>query len=316
METGTTHFDRVPDNIVLDILSYLSVKDRCVSGRVCRRWRKIVLDNSLWRHVNLLPYQVELRKLWKLVRAHLSDRLQTLRVRGVLDTKTHEVKPPLSESMLEEVCSRCPKLWWLHMEPGSITNITSATLLPSSLTHLTLRRCTWQPRWLSGCHGHFSQLVYLDLSDTVRVDNYDMKDVANFTSLRTLKLDNCYRLSEQGLKEIVQNLTQLTSLSLRGCNTSDLVIHHLSRHLTALEDLDLSGSKSLTESSLPGLVEGLPSLKCLKVDNCVNLTVKAFSALCCSTSLRTVSLVLKESGLTEESVRPWREKMPLCTIVI
>ena len=42
-------------------------------------------DKSLWREVNLLPYKVELRKLWKLVRAHLSDRLRILRVRGLLD---------------------------------------------------------------------------------------------------------------------------------------------------------------------------------------------------------------------------------------
>ena len=54
--------------------------------RVCRRWRRIVLDKSLWHHVDLLPYQLDLRKMWKLVRAHLSDRLQTLRIRGLWDT--------------------------------------------------------------------------------------------------------------------------------------------------------------------------------------------------------------------------------------
>ncbi|KAL8558050.1 hypothetical protein ACOMHN_022943 [Nucella lapillus] len=316
MGKAAMHINRLPDNILLDILSYLSVKDRCVSGRVCRRWRKIVSDNSLWRHVDLLPYEVELRNLWKLVRAHLSDRLQILRVRGVLDPKTREVKPPLSESMMEEVCGRCPKLWWLHMEPGSITNFSSSVLLPSSLTHLTLRRCMWKPRWLEGCHLHFPQLVYLDLSDTVRVDNHDMEDVAKITNLHKLKLDNCYRLNEQGLQKIAQHLTQLTSLSLRGCDSSDLVVHHMSRHLTSLEDLDLSGSRLLTESSLAGLVEGLVSLKCLKVDSCIKLTVNAFSALCCSSSLRTVSLVLQDPGLSEDSVKPWREKMPLCTIVV
>ena len=229
--------------------------------------------------------------------------------------ETREVKPPLSEPMLEELRGRCPALSWLHMEPGNVTNLPSATLLPGSLTHLTLRKSTWQPRWLKDCANHFTNLVYLDLTDTVRVDNHDMKDIAHFTKLHTLMLDNCYRLSEQGLQEIVKALTLLTSLSLRGCDTSDLVVHHIGRHLTALQYLDLSGSKSLTESCLP-MLAGLAELEQLILNECQNLTIKAFSVLCTSHNLRKVSLVLTESRISEDDIAPWQNEMPKCTILI
>lgn len=193
--------------------------------------------------------------------------------------------------------------------------MSSANLLPSSLTHLTLRKSTWQPRWLKDCADHFTHLVYLDLTGTVRVDNHDMKDIAQFSKLHTLKLDNCYRLSEQGLQEIVQALTLLTFLSLQGCDTSDLVVHHIGRHLTALQYLDVSGSKSLTESCLP-MLASLAKLEQLMLNECHNLTVKAFSALCMSHSLRKVSLVLTESRISEDDIAQWRNEMPKCTILI
>ncbi|KAK7491941.1 hypothetical protein BaRGS_00016787 [Batillaria attramentaria] len=314
MAAPVSEFDRLPDNILLDILSYLSVKDRCISGRVCRRWRKILMDNTLWRHVNLLPYQLDLRKMWKFVRAHLSEQLKTLKIRGCPDPKTNEVKPPLSESMVEDLKGRCPSLYWLHIEPGNVTNLSSAALLPSSLTHLTLLKNTWQPRWLKDCGAALPNLIYLDLSETVRIDNQDVKDIAEFTKLQTLKLDGCYRLSEQGLQEIPKALTSLTSLSLSKCNTTDLVAHHIGRNLKELRELDLSYSKSLTSSSLPALAEGLTKLEYLNLDWCMHLTLHHIPGLAKSKSLRKLSLVAENFLWPDFEIEPYRAMMPDCEL--
>ena len=232
----------------------------------------------------------------------------------VFTPESRQPKPPLSESMLEELKERCPSLSWLHMEPGNVTNLPSATLLPSSLTHLSLCKCTWQPRWLKDCASHFPHLVYLDLSGSVRVDNHDMNDLAQFHTLHTLKLDECYRLGDQGLQEIATSLTALTFLSLRGCNVSDLVVHHLCRHLTSLQVLDLSDSKVLTDSSVPLLVASLPKLEELMLDGCVKLTGKVFSALCKSTSLRQLSLVETHIEISAEDGPHWRELKTKCEV--
>ena len=55
------------------------------SCRVCRQWRRVARDNRIWRHVNLLPYKLNLQKTWKLIRAHFSDVLLSLRLKGYLD---------------------------------------------------------------------------------------------------------------------------------------------------------------------------------------------------------------------------------------
>lgn len=225
-------------------------------------------------------------------------------------------KRPLSESMIEDLKTRCPKLTSLHIESGDISNLPSAHLLPDSLSHLILRKNTWLPRWLRGCSSHFPSLIYLDLSETIRVDNFDLIDIAEFTQLRTLKLDSCYRLKEDGLLKIALELKGLTFLSLMHCNATDLVIHHISRNLLELQHLDLSFSTSLTQSCLPELVEGLVKLEELHLDGCVNMTSGAFSVLCKSKSLLRVSLVLESSRLVLEDIAPWKKLMPGCHISI
>ena len=52
--------------------------------RVCTRFRRITCDNSLWRHVDLLPYRLNVGKTWKVMRSHLSDCLLTFKIRGFL----------------------------------------------------------------------------------------------------------------------------------------------------------------------------------------------------------------------------------------
>lgn len=308
---------KLPDNILLEILSYLPVRDRCISGRVCRRWRKIAQDYSLWKHVDLLPYMLDLRKMWTFIRAHLSTKLRTLRIRGVADRKTHEIKPPLSETMLGELRTRCTALSCLHMQPGSVIGL-SATLLPGSLTHLTLRRCMWQPHWLKDSASHFSNLQYLDLSETVRVDNHDLVDIAQFSKLTVLKLDGCYRVEEQGLEAVVTALAELDTLNIRDCQTTDLVVHHIGRNLKSLQDLDISGSCLLTDSCVPTLVM-LDTLGRLSLTCSSQLKPQSLLDLQNISSLRILRLFqqTKDDNIVDFAtcVAALKDKMPKCNII-
>ncbi|CAJ0965515.1 unnamed protein product [Ranitomeya imitator] len=48
----------LPDSVLLEVLSFLSVRDLIRSCRVCKRWKRLILDKSLWRYVDLTPYKV------------------------------------------------------------------------------------------------------------------------------------------------------------------------------------------------------------------------------------------------------------------
>ncbi|GIY47002.1 hypothetical protein CDAR_57241 [Caerostris darwini] len=46
-------FDKLPDNLIVKIFSYLSSNELCVSARVCRRWYFLVWEPQLWTSVTL-----------------------------------------------------------------------------------------------------------------------------------------------------------------------------------------------------------------------------------------------------------------------
>uniref|UniRef100_A0A9L0T0S9 F-box and leucine rich repeat protein 12 n=1 Tax=Equus caballus TaxID=9796 RepID=A0A9L0T0S9_HORSE len=49
-------FADLPDSVLLEIFSYLPVRDRIRVSRVCHRWKRLVDDRWLWRHVDLTLY--------------------------------------------------------------------------------------------------------------------------------------------------------------------------------------------------------------------------------------------------------------------
>ncbi|XP_031159163.1 aurora kinase B isoform X2 [Sander lucioperca] len=49
--------DYFPENILIDVLSYLSVRELVRAGRVCKRWKRLVKDQRLWRFVDLTAWK-------------------------------------------------------------------------------------------------------------------------------------------------------------------------------------------------------------------------------------------------------------------
>uniref|UniRef100_A0A8I3PHB6 F-box and leucine rich repeat protein 12 n=1 Tax=Canis lupus familiaris TaxID=9615 RepID=A0A8I3PHB6_CANLF len=49
----------LPDSVLLEIFSYLPVRDRIRISRVCHRWKRLVDDRWLWRHVDLTLYTTQ-----------------------------------------------------------------------------------------------------------------------------------------------------------------------------------------------------------------------------------------------------------------
>ncbi|XP_018549258.1 uncharacterized protein LOC108895077 isoform X2 [Lates calcarifer] len=62
-EFKTCNLDYFPENILIDVLSFLSVRELVRAGRVCKRWKRLVKDQRLWRVVDLTAWKgvLELR---------------------------------------------------------------------------------------------------------------------------------------------------------------------------------------------------------------------------------------------------------------
>ncbi|XP_054648231.1 F-box/LRR-repeat protein 12-like [Dunckerocampus dactyliophorus] len=130
----------LPENILLDVLSYLSVRELVRAGRVCKRWRRLVRDQRLWRLVDLTAWKgMTSRILWALLRQYLGCGLRCLRLRGLLLSVRGGTF--LSEAWLKALSTKCPRLSRLYLLHADLRSLPSCQLLPPSLKVLELRGC-------------------------------------------------------------------------------------------------------------------------------------------------------------------------------
>ncbi|XP_024288446.1 F-box/LRR-repeat protein 12 [Oncorhynchus tshawytscha] len=136
----TSTLDYFPENILIDILSYLGVRELIRTGRVCKRWRRLVKDQRLWRAVDLTAWKgVTSRMLWVLLRQYLGTGLRCLLLRGLLLSARGGAF--LSESWLKALSSTCPRLRSLSLLHADLRGLRSCQLLPTTLQVLELRGC-------------------------------------------------------------------------------------------------------------------------------------------------------------------------------
>ncbi|XP_047210535.1 F-box/LRR-repeat protein 12-like [Girardinichthys multiradiatus] len=128
------------ENILIDVLSYLSVRELVRAGRVCKRWKRLVKDQRLWRTVDLTAWKgVTSRILWVLLRQYLGCGLRCLRLRGLLLSARGGTF--LSESWLKALSTKCPRLNKLALLHADLRSLPNCQILPRSLRVLELRGC-------------------------------------------------------------------------------------------------------------------------------------------------------------------------------
>ncbi|XP_012713011.2 F-box/LRR-repeat protein 12 [Fundulus heteroclitus] len=139
-EFKVCNLDYFPENILIDVLSYLSVRELVRAGRVCKRWKRLVKDQRLWRTVDLTAWKgVTSRILWVLLRQYLGCGLRCLHLRGLLLSARGGTF--LSESWLKALSTKCPRLSKLCLLHADLRSLPTCQILPRSLRVLELRGC-------------------------------------------------------------------------------------------------------------------------------------------------------------------------------
>ena len=62
------NIEELPDEIMMEIFSMLSIKEICCSARVCQRWKILSEDKSLWCKINLSDKKVPVEFIEKLLK--------------------------------------------------------------------------------------------------------------------------------------------------------------------------------------------------------------------------------------------------------
>ncbi|XP_042521006.1 F-box/LRR-repeat protein 3 isoform X1 [Macadamia integrifolia] len=143
----------------------------------------------------------------------------------------------------------------------------------------------------------FPCLQEIDLSYCCGFGDRDASALSHAQGLKVLKLVKCLRVTDFGLAKIVVGCVKLENLSLKWClKITDLGIELLSKKCTALRILDLSylkvtnkslhsisslwrlevlymvGCSSVDDDGLHFLSNGNPSLQCIDVSRCNNVS--------------------------------------------
>ncbi|KAK7921907.1 hypothetical protein WMY93_008809 [Mugilogobius chulae] len=220
------NLDYFPENLLIDILSFLGVRELVRAGRVCKRWRRLVKDQRLWRVVDLTAWKgVTSRILWVLLRQYLGCGLRCLRMRGLLLSARGGTF--LSESWLKALSTKCPRLRRLCLLHADLRSLPSCQILPLSLQVLELRGCEL-PR------GFFEQTLPYN-SDTeattsrervgkgtstpsgITIERLILNNVPSFTDQHLQSLTSWQKLSHLELRDTFR----ITANGLRNCAAKD-----------------------------------------------------------------------------------------------
>ncbi|BFZ17162.1 hypothetical protein BsWGS_20201 [Bradybaena similaris] len=282
--TGEATIEKLPENILLEIMRYLSMKDRCRAARVCKQWNNIFSNDSLWRHVDLLEFPISLKALWRLVRTRFSPRMSTLKLRCI----DHIIEDPdgrydrkksLSDAVLKSIAARCPNLEVLHIHHCHTKNFTFESL-PTSIVYLEIAHCMLKLTWMTDKQKHLPILEHLKLINCYWVRDSVVLDISVWRNLKHLSIRNSAALvTISGFITIAINLHELEYLNL--CNTyvDDYAVYHVTQNLKKLKELCLAKCHMVTDKGVVKIAMGLPVLNKLDISHCWRVTMKALKTL-------------------------------------
>uniref|UniRef100_M3XIZ2 F-box and leucine rich repeat protein 12 n=2 Tax=Latimeria chalumnae TaxID=7897 RepID=M3XIZ2_LATCH len=271
----------LPESVLLEIFTFLPVKDLLRIGRVCKRWRRLVYDKRLWKEVDLTPYKISSKILWHLVRHYLGTSLRTLKVKGLL----HSVKKQefLKEALLSELAKRCPNLTELYLTETDLRPL-SFLCLPATLKTLKLTHCEIHAQWfkteaLANGKALLPKLEELVLNNVPSFSDLHLQHLSLQNPLKALILSGTYRVTDVGIQRSAAGLKGMEHLKLHGCNITDGALHFVGRHMKELRVLDLTNFCSCTDAGLSCLAD-LKKLESLCLEYCHLLTPDAVISVC------------------------------------
>ena len=267
----TTFFDLSVD-ILLLILSQLTVQDLCHFAQVSRMATRIAFDTTLWRHMHingsaLCPQSlaaVGLRQPQTLllhrcrsitatgIRALLSPPAPWLQVLSLRGCST------ISDRSIEHITITCTHLQELDLGWCGISD-TSGLMVArmSALTQLSLK----------GCH---------QLTDNCMIPIIERHG----PTLKGLDIFGCHQITHRTIISVSQHCSVLQKLCVAHCaNVSDIAITRLAPCVPGLQDLDLGGCKQIRDSCLFAIATNCPNLTLLHLAFCLLITDNGISAI-------------------------------------
>ena len=285
------HIQDFPDTTLLVIFNFLRVTDLCRVAQACRSWRLIAYDSCLWKSVNLKRFH-KLNEicLTRLIRCRMAPLLN----------KINLGRFTLSPRVFQVLVKYCKQLKVLCL--GSVTFVedflVNTESFPRHLTKLDIRHSSGhlsaytaisqclQRLQCFGLSNSFFEILKTEVDkrrlfsslQTVRILEFSyctsltdqmLRYLAdNCSNLRSLCLRRCHNIRGVSLPVLIDSCSSLTSLVLDGTSVSDDAITPVCWERSVISEVDLSWCRHLTQAGLKSMLPRCRFLRYLRLCCC------------------------------------------------
>lgn len=287
-------FCGLPYELKLEVFSYLSKQDLFQVAMVCKEFRTLAYDPSLWKSV-VVKSDARSKEILPLFnRAQMLEHLTVRASREVNSIAVNSNKLPLLRSL----------------DMGFSPHVSSETIALfvkncPLLSYLNVEGCRDVDEDAVSQICKFQHLRSLILSHCCLVtDDAIMALSTNCPGLRFFNADGITRISDRAVCCLARNLSKkLVWLELDGEELTDASFYAI-KHCTELETLFISYAENLTDASL-SCIEELRNLKRLKLRRGPKLSAEGIRKMFMGTNLQNLtflefdSLSLDDDGVSE-----------------
>ncbi|KAG8439961.1 hypothetical protein GDO86_005939 [Hymenochirus boettgeri] len=302
LREGEDDVSQLPPKAVLKIFSFVDLIDLARSAQVCRSWKIISQNSSLWSSIDfssvrfLIQDKFVLNTLRKcrpyVIRLNFRNCSSLLlptfkgigECKNLQDLNLSECLNVNDEAM-RIICEGCPALLYLNLSHTDITNVSlrimSRYLLNLQYVSLAYsRKFTDKGLQYLGSGKGFHKLIYLDLSgcSQISVDGFKFL-AAGCNSLQHLKINDMFTLTDNCFVALLDKCQHILSISLLGSpHLSDAAFKVLAqgRKLTKIR---IEGNNRITDSSIKLISKSCPGLNHVYVADCQKITDSSLKAV-------------------------------------
>ncbi|XP_058119906.1 S-phase kinase-associated protein 2 [Anopheles ziemanni] len=249
-------FDRLSDEVILQIFKWLPKKSLLACGEVNHRFNRVSKDETLWVRLDLSCRRIK------------TDALSDILNRGIVVLRMSQASIARPDNMSDAEFSHRTKLQYLDLSMCTVDKDVLCALLAS-------------------CRS----LIKLSL-ENVPLNEQICAEIAANPTLESLNLTMCSGISATGMRTIAKGLTKLQSLNVGWAYLSSEAVTELVHNLTPhILRLNLAGCRStLGNEGLAVLVKRCPRLLELDLSDCTQLNSEAIQLVCRLRKLEYLSL--------------------------
>lgn len=254
----SANFERLSDDVLLRIFSYLPHKEVLRISTVCKRWLKIASDSRLWTHVSLRPeisglHVTNTDLLANIISTRFGSSLKYIELPIELITHT----------ILHELASKCPNLTQILLDFSTAMQLHDFNALYSFPTKL--------------------QTICICLSEVIFMEGF-MRKIYNFINgLEVLHLIGTYERAVEHSEEESEEIYEVIN------------IHKLRSAVPNLKIINLFGINFIDDSHVEAFASSCLDLEYLGLNFCSKFTGSSLTVLL-QKCKRLSSLIMQQTS--------------------